>query len=157
MEENEKNENSNYEILDTPSIEHVTESQIERLNTQAMIKDNLLGFINSTIIKLEDKNGVKNKILEMIAQELENSEGTITLQTLATTYGILAKTDNELAIGLFDLIKNNKKDLLESPTKDATTELVSDILNKEDVSDIKDILDFMRQSKKNEFNEKEKV
>lgn len=157
--EKEKSENeSNYEILDTPDAEKVTDSQLARLNTQAMIKDNLLGFINTTISHLEDKKSVKNKILEMIGIDLENSQpGEITLPMLAKTYEILSKADNELALGLFDLIKNNKKDLLESPKVDENNQVISDNLNKDDIKEVKDFLDFMNQAKKNEFNKEEKV
>ena len=157
MEQKKENE-SNFEILDTPDKDKVTDSQVARFNTQTMIKENLLGFINTTIQNLEDKKSVKNTILTMIGTELEQAmPGEITLPTLAKTYEILSKADNELALGLFDLIKNNKKDLLDPPKQDEVAGLVSDNLNKEDIADIKGILDFVKTAKQNEFDEEEKV
>jgi len=158
MEQNEKNENSNFEVLDTPDKDKITGSQVARFNTQSMIKENLLGFINTTIEKLENENSVKNTILTMMGTELEYAvPGEITLPVLAKTYEIIARADNELALGLFDLIKNNKKDLLDSPKHDEATGIVSDNLNKDDIADIKGILDFVKTAKQNEFNEEEKV
>jgi len=158
-----KNEKeSNYEILDTPDKDKVTDSQLARLNTQIDIKNNLLGFINTTIIHLEDKDSVKNKILSLMKTKIENShEDEITLAVLAQTYGILSKCDNELAIGLFDLIKSAKKHLLDPPRDDergnGNNNNNDNGLNKEDMGEIKEMYDFMRQAKKNEFTEGEKV
>jgi hypothetical protein len=157
-----KNENeSNFEILDTPDKDKVTDSQIERFNTQIAIKENLLGFINTTIQHLEDKDSVKNTILTLIGNEIAHAQpGEITLPMLAKTYEILSKSDNELALGLFDLIKSAKKDLLDTPTQTVTTEIINDNLNKDDISDIKDLLDdvrLMKNIKQNEFTEGEKI
>lgn len=160
MEQNEKNESnfSNFEIIDVPDKDKITDSQRARLNTQAMIKDNLLGFINTTIEKLESKDSVKNIVLTMMETELENAQpGEITLPVLAKTYEILSKSDNELALGLFDLIKNAKKDLLELPTANNQSDIINDNLTKNDIADIKDTLDLMKEIKKNEFTDGEKV
>jgi len=160
MELKNENENSNFEILDTPDKDKVTDSQIARFNTQTDIKNNLLGFINTTITRLEDKNSVKNTILTMMGTELEHAmPGEITLPMLAKTYEILSKADNELALGLFDLIKSAKKDLLDPPRDDerGNGNNNDNGLNKEDMGEIKEMYDFMRQAKKNEFTEGEKI
>jgi len=160
MELKNENENSNFEILDTPNKDKVTASQIARFNTQTDIKNNLLGFINTTITRLEDKDSVKNTLLTMMGTELANAmPGEITLPMLAKTYEILSKADNELALGLFDLIKSAKKDLLDPPRDDegGNGNNNDNGLNKEDMGEIKEMYDFMRQAKKNEFTEGENV
>jgi hypothetical protein len=158
--ENEEKKESNFEILDVPDKDKVTDSQIARLNKQTDIKNNLLGFIDTTIHRLEDKDSVKNTLLTMMGNELANANpGEITLPMLAKTYEILSKADNELALGLFDLIKSAKKDLLDTLPSDKVTEVINDNLNKDDIFDVKELLDGVRTMKKiklNEFTEGEK-
>ena len=124
---------------------------LDRLQLKDNIELDLLNFIKLQIAKVNNENSLKATVLKKLADRLGDNEEPMNDIVLLKLLEILAKQDNEIALGIMDLMKNNKKEEgsdIPIPESDKQTE---SSFTKEDVAEVKDLLKTLEKVKKSEF------
>jgi len=123
---------------------------LDRLQLKDNIELDLLNFIKLQIAKVNNENSLKASVLQKLADRLGDNEEPMNDIVLLKLLEILAKQDNEIALGIMDLMKNNKKEESSDipPESDKQTE---SSFTKEDVAEVKDLLKTLEKVKKSEF------
>lgn len=138
------------------NVTELTESQIDRANLQVQIQMDLIQFMRAQIDKVSAQNTVKAMALEAVKDRLIEAKETgeqISWSVLINLISVTGKLDNEVALGLFDIIKGNQKVIIEKPVeeeKHIEEEKPPEIDNKT-LTEIKDFMSIMKNIKKGEF------
>lgn len=80
-----------------------------KLNLQAMIQGDLVGFLRSQMAKVSAGSDLKNKVIEEIHNKLNDEEANIPLGSLITLLDIVGDQDNQIAIGILNILKESQK------------------------------------------------
>jgi len=141
------------------ALETTNNLMTDRLNFQKDVEYDLLKFIKLQIEKVNNETDVKKSVLKKIQDRLENDEDPINDLVLVKLLEILAKQDNEIALGIMGLIKTNKEEKNTNPnpvSNDPDSNFKDSDLTKEDVSNIKNVLELLRKREdiqKSEYSE----
>ena len=126
----------------------------DRFELKDQVELNLLKFIDSQIEKVNNENSLKRDVLFELSQRVNNCEDPINDLVLLKLLEILSKTDNDIALGIMDLMKTNNKGnsgIGEDHKPSEEEQSKESDLTKEDVADVKDLLKTLEKVKKSEF------
>ena len=125
----------------------------DRFKLKDQVDLNLLQFINLQIEKVNNETDLKKDVLVKISERLTDEDDPVNDLVLLKLLEILAKQDNDIALGIMDLMKSNSKGTNEPniPPIDPNVIPRDSDLTKEDVSEVKDLLKTLERVKKSEF------
>ena len=124
---------------------------LDRLQLKDNIELDLLNFIKLQIAKVNNENSLKATVLKKLADRLSDNEEPMNDIVLLKLLEILAKQDNEIALGIMDLMKNNKKEESGDIPISESDKQTESSFTKEDVAEVKDLLKTLEKVKKSEF------
>jgi hypothetical protein len=124
---------------------------LDRLQLKNNIELDLLNFIKLQIAKVNNENSLKATVLKKLADRLSDNEEPMNDIVLLKLLEILAKQDNEIALGIMDLMKNNKKEESGDIPISESDKQTESSFTKEDVAEVKDLLKTLEKVKKSEF------
>jgi len=137
----------------TDLIKTTNNLMTDRLQLKDDVEFNLLEFVNLQIQKVNNESSLKKSVLEKISERLNDDEEPVNDLVLLKLLEILAKQDNEIALGIMDLLKNNKS--VDKTPEDYNglppVDTQDSQLTKENVNEVKELLKTLEQIKKSEF------
>ena len=129
----------------------MNELLLDRVELKEKVELDLLRFIKLQIDKVNNETSLKTEVLDKLKDRLNDNEDPMNDVVLLKLLEILAKQDNEIALGIMDLMKSNKESKQTDNPIQPNEEIKQSDLTKNDVSEIKDILKTLDRIKKSEF------
>ena len=127
---------------------------VDRLNFKKSVEDDLLKFIKLQVTKDSLESSVKVVALQELLDRCENKEEKISDLVLLKLIEILSKKENDLALGIMALMKNEKEKGNDNTVDNPGVIPKDSDLTKDDVANIKGLLDLLRKKeeiKKSEY------
>jgi len=140
-------------------VDVLTQSQTDRLNLATQVQENLIRFVNAQIDKISSKDSLLSLALQAAGDKLQQDieDGTLSWPALLKVIEISSKNQNDITLGLFDIIKGSQKTIVEKQTSDQPKqpqEKVPEISN-ENYAKIKQFVDLFQKVRTSEFSQKE--
>jgi hypothetical protein len=128
------------EIID--DVLHESDSQKDREEIETTKSLNLVNFINSQIEKANAKNNLRDDVISKLKAKVSNNEDELPAIVLIRLLEILEKSDNDLTLGMVNIMKDASLIKALVGEKDNEKDNSMDI-NKEDVDKIKKIANYL--------------
>ena len=140
-------------------VDVLTQSQTDRLNLATQVQENLIRFVNAQIEKISSKDSLLSLALQTAGDKLQQDieDGTLGWPALLKVIEISSKNQNDITLGLFDIIKGSQKTIVEKQTSDQSKQLQEKVpeISNENYAKIKQFVDLFQKVRTSEFSQKE--
>lgn len=140
----------NKELINKLDNIELSSSEENKINSDNFLRTNLINFLSSKIEEITSAESLKQKFMNVINDRIDfEGPDNIPWGVLLEAVKILGRNDNELTLGIFDIIKNSKRDIDDEGKK----KLESNDLSKKDIDSIKTLLNILNKVNESEFSE----
>lgn len=138
------------------STNSLVESDNLKRQMQALINEDMVGYLRLQIAKVnagsELKNTVVSQILEKLNDQSEDAD-RVTLAQLVTLLDVVGDQDNQIALGILGILKESQKVIINNPVPPESPKNTN--MTSDDMNNVKQLLDhfkMVKDMKKNEMS-----